>query len=34
MEGELVDFFISLGDGVWELEGAGLVLEWDEQTLE
>ena len=34
VEGELVDFFISLGDGVWELEGAALVLEWDEQTLE
>lgn len=34
VEGELVDFFIDLGDAAWDLEGAGLVLEWDEQTLE
>jgi hypothetical protein len=35
VEGELVDFFINLGDAVWVLEGASLVLEWDdEQTLE
>ena len=34
VEGELVDFFIDLGDAVWELEGAGLELELDEQTLE
>lgn len=34
VDGELVDFFIILGDAVWELEGAGLELVWDEQTLE
>ena len=31
---EIVDFFINLGDVAWELEGTGLVLEWDKQTLE
>ena len=34
VEGELVDFFIILGDAVRELEGVGLELEWDEQALE
>ena len=34
VEGELVDFFIILGDAVWELEGIDLELEWEEQTLE
>ena len=34
VEGELVDFFIILGDAVWELEGTDLELEWEEQTLE
>lgn len=34
VEGELVDFFIDLGDAERELEGVGLELELDEQTLE
>lgn len=34
VEGELVNFFIIFGDVETDLEGVGLDLEWDEQTLE